>query len=387
MALKAARRSAIAPFIVMDVLQAATARDRAASNAAGRSVHLEIGQPGTGAPRPVLDAAARALYADKLGYTETFGLPLLRESIRTHYRTAYAADVATDRIVVTTGSSAGFILAFLAAFDVGDRVALAEPGYPAYRNILSALGIEVVSLPVDSRVRFQPTVDMLEAAGPLDGLIVASPANPTGTMLSAGQLAELAIWCHRRGVRFVSDEIYHGIVFGGAASTALASSPSAIVINSFSKYYAMTGWRLGWMVLPPDLIRAVEVLAQNLFISPPTLPQHAAIAAFACTDELEAKVAHYRANRDLLIAELPKSGFVDFAPPDGAFYLYCDVGHMTNDSAAFCRRMLDEAGVAATPGTDFDPARGARYVRFSFAGTRDDMSEATRRLARWRGAG
>ncbi len=385
MALKAARRSAIAPFMVMDVLRAATARDRGASNAAGRSVHLEIGQPGTGAPRRVLDAAARALYADKLGYTETFGLPLLRESIRSHYRSAYDSDVALDRIVVTTGSSAGFILAFLAAFDAGDRVALAEPGYPAYRNILSALGIDVVSIPVDARVRFQPTVALLEAAGPLDGLIVASPANPTGTMLDTEQLAQLADWCHRRGVRFISDEIYHGIVFSGAASTALASSPSAVVINSFSKYYAMTGWRLGWMVLPADLIRPVEVLAQNLFISPPTLPQHAAIAAFTCTEELEAKVAQYRANRDLLIAELPKAGFIDFAPADGAFYLYCDVGHMTNDSAAFCRRMLDEAGVAATPGIDFDPARGARYVRFSFAGTIDDMSEATRRLTRWRG--
>ncbi len=387
MALKAARRSAIAPFIVMDVLRAATARDRAARDAAGRAVHLEIGQPGTGAPRPVLDAAARALYADKLGYTETFGLPLLRQSIQAHYRKAYAAEVSVDSIVVTTGSSAGFILAFLAAFDAGDRVAVAEPGYPAYRNILAALGIEVVNVPVDARVRFQPTIELLDAAGPLDGLIIASPANPTGTMLDARQLAELASWCHRRGVRLVSDEIYHGIVFDGAASTALASSASAIVINSFSKFYAMTGWRLGWMVLPADLLRPVEVLAQNLFISPPTLPQHAAIAAFSCTTELEANVARYRANRDLLIAELPRAGFTEFAPADGAFYLYCDVGHMTNDSAAFCRRMLDEAGVAATPGTDFDPARGARFVRFSFAGTRDDMLEATRRLRRWRSAG
>lgn len=387
MALKAARRSAIAPFIVMDVLQAASARDRAARDPSGRSIHLEIGQPGEGAPQRVLDAAARALYAEKLGYTETFGVPALRARIARHYAESYGVEVPVERIVVTTGSSAAFILGFLAAFDAGDRVALADPGYPAYRNILAALGVEVVGLPADADGRFQPTVALLERAGPLDGLIVASPANPTGSMLAAPELRALTSWCTARGVRFVSDEIYHGIVYREPATTALAVSDSAIVINSFSKYYAMTGWRLGWMILPDDLLRPVEVLAQNLFISPPALPQLAALAAFDCRAELDARVAVYRANRDLLMAELPKAGFRDFAPADGAFYLYCDVGHMTNDSEQFCRRMLDEAGVAATPGVDFDRERGSRFLRFSFAGSPSDMDEAVRRLQVWRGVG
>jgi len=383
MALGPSRRSEIAPFLVMDVLRAASARDRAARDPSDRTVHLEIGQPGSGAPQPVLDAAAEALRSDRLGYTDAFGLPALRARIAAHYRDAYGVDVPAERIVVTTGSSGAFVLAFLAAFDAGARVALADPGYPAYRNILAALGVDVVGLPTDARDRFQPTVARLEAAGRLDGLIVASPANPTGTMLSAAELERLARWCAGAGVRLVSDEIYHGIIYGDPAAT-LAGTPDAIVINSFSKYFAMTGWRLGWMVVPPDLLRAVEVLAQNLFISPPSLPQLAALAAFDCGAELDARVAAYRANRDLLLAELPKAGFVDFAPADGAFYLYCDVGHMTNDSVAFCQRMLAEAGVAATPGTDFDPARGARHVRFSFAGSHEDMARACERLRRWR---
>jgi aspartate/methionine/tyrosine aminotransferase len=373
----------MARFVVLVVGRAARARDRAARDPSDRTVHLEIGQPGSGAPQPVLDAAAEALRSDRLGYTDAFGLPALRARIAAHYRDAYGVDVPAERIVVTTGSSGAFVLAFLAAFDAGARVALADPGYPAYRNILAALGVDVVGLPTDARDRFQPTVARLEAAGRLDGLIVASPANPTGTMLSAAELERLARWCAGAGVRLVSDEIYHGITYGDPAAT-LAGTPDAIVINSFSKYFAMTGWRLGWMVVPPDLLRAVEVLAQNLFISPPSLPQLAALAAFDCGAELDARVAAYRANRDLLLAELPKAGFVDFAPADGAFYLYCDVGHMTNDSVAFCQRMLAEAGVAATPGTDFDPARGARHVRFSFAGSHEDMARACERLRRWR---
>ena len=385
MAFGPSRRSAIPPFIVMDVLRAATERDRQARDEDGRSIHLEIGQPGMAAPDRVLDAAARALRSDRLGYTDAFGLPALRARIAADYRARHGVEVPAERIVLTTGSSGAFILAFLAAFDAGARVAIAEPGYPAYRNILTALGVETVGLPVDARDRFQPTIERLEAAGRLDGLIVASPANPTGTMLPRADLEALAEWCARKGVWLVSDEIYHGIVYGEAAAT-LAGFAHTIVVNSFSKYFAMTGWRLGWMVVPPDLVRAVEVLAQNLFISPPSLPQHAALAAFDCREELDARVAAYRENRDLLLAELPKAGFVDFAPADGAFYLYCDVGHMTNDSAAFCRRMLAEAGVAATPGTDFDPGRGARHVRFSFAGTRADMERACERLRRWRSA-
>jgi aspartate/methionine/tyrosine aminotransferase len=386
MALKVARRGVVPPFIVMDVMRAANARDRAATGPDERAVHLEVGQPGTPAPALVRAAAVRALEQDRLGYTEAFGVPQLRARIAAHYRETYGCVVPAERIAVTSGSSGAFILAFLAAFEAGDRVALAEPGYPAYRNILTALGIEAVGLPATRDHNFQPTPELLERAGRLDGLIIASPANPTGSMLAASELAQLVRWCRDHGVRLVSDEIYHGIVYEGRAQTALAYGDEPVVINSFSKYYSMTGWRLGWMVAPPDAARAVETLAQNLFISPPTLAQLAAIAAFDAREECDANVARYRRNRDLLLAELPKAGFRDFAPPDGAFYLYADVGHMTNDSEEFCRQMLAEAGVAATPGTDFDPRRGARALRFSFAGTTEDMAEAARRLVVWRGA-
>jgi aspartate/methionine/tyrosine aminotransferase len=384
MALKIARRAGISPFIAMDVLRAANARDHAAVSAAERSVHLEVGQPGTQAPRQVREAAKAALDTDRLGYTDALGVPALRERIARHYRDMYGLGVPAERIVVTTGSSGAFLLAFLAAFDHGDRVALADPGYPAYRNILKALGIEVVGLPADVRSRFQPTPALLERAGDIEGLIVASPANPTGSMMSPDELAAVMRWCRAKGVRFISDEIYHGITYGRPAATALSFGEDAIVINSFSKYFSMTGWRLGWMIVPPDLLRAVEVLAQNLFISPPSLPQCAAVAAFDATEELDANVARYRANRDLLLAELPAAGFAEFAPADGAFYLYADVASMTNDSEAFCRRMLAEAGGAATPGPDFDPGRGRAFVRFSYAGTEADMIEAARRLKAWR---
>jgi aspartate/methionine/tyrosine aminotransferase len=264
-------------------------------------------------------------------------------------------------------------------------VALADPGYPAYRNILTALGIEPVSVVADYDTRFQPTPALLDrVAGPIHGLIVASPANPTGSMMAPEELAAVARWCREHSVRLISDEIYHGITYGMRAATALAFTDEAIVINSFSKYFSMTGWRLGWMIVPPDLLRAVEVLAQNLFISPPSLPQLAAIAAFDAREELDRNVARYRANRDLLLRALPEAGFTRFAPADGAFYLYTDVAHMTNDSEAFCKRMLAETGVAATPGTDFDPGRGSTFVRFSYAGTTEDMLEAARRLKAWR---
>jgi aspartate/methionine/tyrosine aminotransferase len=385
MALKIARRGGIAPFIVMDVMQAANARDLAAKTAAERCVHLEVGQPGTPAPRAVRAAAAAALENERLGYTLALGIDTLRARIARHYRDMYGVDVPPERIVVTTGSSGAFLLSFLAAFDHGDRVALADPGYPAYRNILQALGIEPVGVVADHDSRFQPTPALLDrVGGPIHGLIVASPANPTGSMMAPEELAAVARWCRARGVRLVSDEIYHGITYGTRAATALAFSDEAIVINSFSKYFSMTGWRLGWMVVPPDLLRAVEVLAQNLFISPPTLPQLAAVAAFDARDELDGNVARYRANRDLLLQALPEAGFTRFAPADGAFYLYADVAHMTNDSEAFCKRMLAETGVAATPGTDFDPGRGRHFVRFSYAGTSADMIEAARRLKVWR---
>ena len=380
MALKVAARGGIPPFIVMDVMRAAEARQAAGHDV----VHLEIGQPSTSAPAAVLRAAQDALAQDRIGYTGAFGIPPLRAKLAEWYRARYGVAVDPARIAFTAGSSGAFVLTFLAAFDPGDRVALAAPGYPAYRNILTALGVETVSLEATEADNFQPTVDLLERAGRLDGLIVASPSNPTGTMLPRATLAALARWCRQNGVRLVSDEIYHGITYGEPATTALAVDPDAVIVSSFSKYFSMTGWRLGWAILPADLVRAVECLAQNLFISPPTLSQHAALAAFDCVPELEGHVARYARNRSLLLEDLPKAGFDRLAPAEGAFYLYADVAHLTNDSVAFCRRMLDEAGVAATPGTDFDPARGSRYLRFSFAGATEEMAEAARRLRAWR---
>jgi aspartate/methionine/tyrosine aminotransferase len=384
MTLKVARRAVVPPFIAMEVLRAANERAAAGE----RVLHLEIGQPDTGAPAAVIEAAQRALSNHRLGYTEALGIWPLREAIAAHYRNSYGTDVDPARIVVTTGSSGAFILGFLAAFEPGDRVALAAPGYPAYRNILQALGLRPVDLPTGPETRFQPTPALLDAAaadldGPIDGLIVASPSNPAGSMLNRTELANLVGYCSRHGIRLVSDEIYHGIVYDGVAATAAALGDTAIVVNSFSKYFSMTGWRLGWMVLPQDLLRAVECLAQNLFISPPTLPQLAALAVFGCGAELDAHVARYRRNRDLLLAELPKAGFARFAPADGAFYLYADVGELTNDSEAFCQRMLSETGVAATPGIDFDTGRGNHFLRFSYAGSTENISEAAGRLRRW----
>lgn len=381
MALKISRRGRVPPFIVMDVLRAANERQ-----AAGESVvHLEVGQPSTGAPRGAVAAARAALESDNLGYTEAFGRPDLRRRIVRHYKDEYGADVDLGRIVVTTGSSGAFLLAFLAAFDEGDRVALAAPGYPAYRNILTALGIDAVTVEVGAETNFQPTPALLDGiAGRLDGLIVASPANPTGTMIHAAEMTALTAYCRARGMRLVSDEIYHGIAYDRRAETALAFDSEAIVVNSFSKYYSMTGWRLGWMVVPEPLLRSIECLAQNFYISPPTLSQVAAVAAFECKDELETNVRRYAANRALLLKELPKAGFGRMAPAEGAFYLYADVTDMTNDSAEFCRRMLAETGVAATPGIDFDPGRGHRFMRFSFAGATAEMAEAARRIIEWR---
>jgi aspartate/methionine/tyrosine aminotransferase len=294
--------------------------------------------------------------------------------------------VPVERIVVTTGSSGGFLLSFLSAFDHGDRVALAAPGYPCYRNILSALGVEPVSLATSAADRFQPTPALLDEAraeGSIHGLIIASPSNPTGTMLGRTELRALVDYCRAHDIRLISDEIYHGITYHHRADTATELTDDAIVINSFSKYFSMTGWRLGWMVVPEDLMRPVESLTQNFFISPPTLSQVAAVAAFDCHHELEANVARYAANRELLLAELPKAGFNDLAPADGAFYIYADVGHLTNDSEEFCRRILNEAGVAITPGVDFDPWRGNRFLRFSFAESTREMAAAADALRRW----
>lgn len=377
---KASSRGAIAPFIVMDVMRAAN--ERAAEG--GDVLHLEVGQPAASPPRAVLEAAKAAIDGERLGYTDAFGLVALRRRIAGYYRDIYGVEVDPRRIVATTGSSGGFVLAFLSAFDAGDRIALACPGYPAYRNILKALDLEPVEVFVGPDTNFQPTPELLDRVpGRLDGLMVASPSNPTGTMIGNRGLKDLADYCRGRGIRLVSDEIYHGITFGEPATTALAVDGQAFVINSFSKYFCMTGWRLGWMVVPDDLLRSVECLGQNLFISPPTLSQHAAIRVFDCLDDLDANVAVYARNRALLLDRLPKAGLPRLASAEGAFYIYADVTHLTNDSDAFCRRLLRETGVALTPGIDFDPHRGNRFVRFCFAGGTETIAEAARRLEAW----
>ncbi len=380
MALKTSQRGNVPPFIVMDVVQAAAQREAVGEHV----VHLEIGQPATSAPAGVIAAAQAALHSERIGYTVALGIPELRDAIARHYHDFYGQSVPAERIVVTTGSSGAFLLSFLSAFDAGDRVALASPGYPAYRNILRAVGVEVIDLLSGPETNFQPTPAMLDAVeGEIDGLIIASPSNPAGTMIHRDEFKALVDFCGTRGIRLISDEIYHGLSYEEDAETALAFSSDAIIINSFSKYFSMTGWRLGWMVVPQDILRSVECLAQNLFISPPTLSQHAAVAAFDCTDEIKANMQRYRANRALLLDALPKAGFDKLASADGAFYIYADVTELTNDSTVFCQRMLDEAGVAATPGVDFDPSRGNRYVRFSFAGSTEDMALAAQRLKDW----
>jgi aspartate/methionine/tyrosine aminotransferase len=379
MALRPARRGLVPPFIAMDVLRAANAREAAGADV----IHLEVGQPGTPAPAPVLAAASRALAGERIGYTDALGIAPLREKIAAHYRAQYGVAVTPAEVVVTTGSSAAFQLAFLAAFAPGERVALAVPGYPAYRNILTALDIEPVLVEVGENAHYQPTPELLEGAGDLAGLIVASPANPTGTMIAPAELERLARWCHERQIRLVSDEIYHGITYAGPAATARAFGSEAIVVNSFSKYYSMTGWRLGWMLVPPDLSRSVECLAQNFYISPPALSQLAALAVFDCRPELDGHVARYRANRDQLTGALRSAGLVRIAPAEGAFYLYVDVSGVTGDSAELCRRLLAESGVAATPGRDFDPIHGSGWMRLSFAGPSSEITEAARRLEDW----
>ncbi len=384
--LKTGQGASAPPFLVMDVIAAANARQAALPAGAPGIIRMEVGQPGTGAPSGAVAAVQAALGARlPMGYTEALGLPSLRARIARHVRDWYGLDVPAGRIAVTSGASGGFPLAFLAAFDRGDRIALAAPFYPPYVNVLTALGMRPVVLQADAATRFQPTVAMLDALDPRpDGLIVASPGNPAGTMLHPDELAAIAAWCHANGVRLVSDEIYHGLQYGQPIATASAFSPSAIVVNSFSKYFSMTGWRVGWMVLPEDLVRPVERLAQNLVISAPHVSQLAAEAAFDCTPELEANVAQYRRSRDHLLQALPAAGFPRLSPAEGAFYLFADVSDRTDDSVAFCARMLAEAGVAATPGVDFDHARGRHFVRFSYCGPEPLMREAAERLHSFR---
>jgi aspartate/methionine/tyrosine aminotransferase len=379
-AFRPARRSAVAPFTVMQVLEVANRRARE-----GRPVHhLEIGEPGDGPPVSVLEAAREALGRVPLGYSEALGLPALRARIARLYAERYGITVPTERIAVTSGASGAFVLGFLAAFDPGDRVAVTLPAYPAYRNILEALGVEVVTVPTGPETRFQPTVEALEALpGPLAGLVLQSPANPTGTMLDERALDRLARWCASRGVRLVSDEIYHGITYGAPAVSALAADPHALIVNSFSKYWCMTGWRLGWAVLPEDLLEPFTRLAQNLFIAPSTIAQYAALAALDAGPELDARVAIYRRNRDRLLAALARGGLKRVAPPDGAFYLWVEIAERGEPATRFCRRLLEETGIALTPGVDFDPLRGEAWVRLAFAGAEAAVAEAADRLAAW----
>ncbi len=374
------RGADISAFIVMEVMKAAAEREAAG----GDVIHMEVGQPGTKAPAKVLAAAQAALDQELIGYTGALGIPELRAAIARHYGDFYGIEVPAARIIVTTGSSGAFLLSFLSAFDAGDRVVMAEPGYPAYRNILTALGRVPVGLPCHADTHFQPTPALLDRIeGPLHGLLVASPSNPTGTMIKHDEMKALVDYSLGRGLHFISDEIYHGITFDAPAVTALEFTDEAIIINSFSKYFSMTGWRLGWMVVPERLLPLCEKLAQNFFISPPALSQHAAVAAFDCREEIEANIAVYARNRDLLLREFPKLGLSRLAAADGAFYIYADVRDYTNDSVDFCRRMLAETGIAATPGVDFDPHRGHVYVRFSFAGTTEAMERAVAALKSW----
>lgn len=379
----AAARANVPPFHVMDLLAAAAERQRTH----GDLVNLVAGQPSTGAPAGVSAAAIRLLGSgDPLGYTTATGIVELRAAIAGHYRRTYDVAVDADDVIVTTGSSGGFLLAFLAAFDAGARVAIARPGYPCYRNVLSALGCDLVEIPTGPATRFQPTPAQLaeaHAQQPLDGLVVASPANPTGTMLLPEELAAIARWCEEHGVQLVSDEIYHGIQYAGSrSSSAWETSREAIVFGSFSKYFSMTGWRLGWMLAPERLRRPVDVLTGNFSICPPALAQHAALAAFddASYAELDGHVARYAHNRGLLLDGLRRLGIDRLAPADGAFYAYADVGHLTTDSMAYCRDLLARTGVAVATGVDFDTVDGGRFLRFSFAGTADDITTALDRL-------
>jgi aspartate/methionine/tyrosine aminotransferase len=380
----ARRIERVAPFLAMDVLSAAAAKERRGDSV----VHMEVGQPSAPAPRAAREAARAALDAGRIGYTEALGIAPLRERIARHYRDAYEVALAPERVVVTTGSSAGFVLAFLSLFDPGARVAITAPGYPAYRNILEALGLEPVVIPLakaDGWIMTAAAVEQAHREKPLKGVLAMSPANPSGTMIGRAALAELGRTCRRLGLWFVSDEIYHGLTYDAPASTALASDDDAVVINSFSKYYCMTGWRVGWIVVPERLVRPIERLAQNLYISPPYLSQVAALASFDGVEELEAVKEGYARNRALLLEELPRIGIADMHPVDGAFSIYADVARFTNDSIAWSRRMLDEAGVAATPGLDFDATEGSHYLRLSFAGSEADCREAVRRLKAWIG--
>ncbi|MBL1437860.1 MAG: aminotransferase class I/II-fold pyridoxal phosphate-dependent enzyme [Rhodobacteraceae bacterium] len=370
-------RGDVAPFIVMDVMEAARLEE-----AKGRHIiHMEVGQPATGAPKGAIEALKSAMDAGPLGYTVALGLPALRARIAEMYLARYGVQIAPERVVVTAGSSAGFLLSFISLFDVGARVAIGDPAYPSYRNILKSQGLETVRIETNTASNFQPMPEQLDED--LAGLLVASPSNPTGTMLGKAELAALAAACKKNDIAFISDEIYHGIEYNTRAVSALEVSDDVYVINSFSKYYSMTGWRVGWMVVPQNHVRRIERLSQNLFICAPHAAQVAALAAMECDDELQAHLKTYTRNREVLIEGLPKAGFGNFASPDGGFYIYADVSDLTNDSRALAAEILQDAGVAVTPGLDFDPERGHKTLRFSYARSTSDMIEGVARLQKW----
>lgn len=369
------RRSAVDPFIVMDVMEAA----RAAEASGRRIIHMEVGQPGTGAPLEACDRLARDMDNGPLGYSVALGIPELRARIARHYGEWYDVDIDPGRVIVTSGASGAFLLAFSALFDTGDRVGLGFPCYPSYRQILRALDIEPVGLPTSLESRLQPREEDVAAAN-LHGLIVASPGNPSGTTLSRDRMAGLAHLMTEIGGAFISDEIYHGLSYDGPVTSALEVTDDVYVINSFSKYFSMTGWRVGWMVVPESHVRTVERLAQNMFICAPHAAQRLALYAMECGSELDQNVAAYRQNRDLLIKALPEMGVTRIAPPDGAFYIYADVSGFTDDSLALSRQILDQAGVAVTPGLDFDPDEGGKWMRLSYAGAPRDIAEGAKRL-------
>ena len=371
-------RADVDPFIVMDVMEAA----RKAEESGHHIIHMEVGQPGTGAPKGATEALSRALKTDPLGYTVALGLPALRQRIARMYGDWYNVDLNPDRVIITPGSSGGFLLAFTALFDSGDRVGVGAPGYPSYRQILSALGLVPVDLPTAPQNRLQP-VPADFAGLDLAGLMVASPGNPTGTMLDRSAMSALIEATHGMGASFISDEIYHGIEYEAKAVTALEVTDEVYVINSFSKYFGMTGWRVGWMVVPEDQVRVVERIAQNMFICAPHASQLVALAAMDCDDELQGNLKVYATNRSLMLSGLPRAGFTNIAPPDGAFYVYADVSDLTSDSRAFAAEILDKAGVAVTPGLDFDPVRGATTLRFSYARATADIKEGLTRLAKF----
>ncbi len=379
MALKISSRTEIAPFYVMEVMRAAAARETAGSEV----LHLEVGQPSTAAPEKARERAIDAIQNEILGYTSALGMDSLRERLSLHYQDWYGVNIGAERIAVTMGASGAFTLAFLACFEAGDRVAVPSPGYPCYRNTLRAFGVEVVDVPVGYDTRFQPSPQILETIGPIDGIVVASPSNPTGTMLLPGELKELTYWCKEQGVRLISDEIYHGITYGTSAPTAAAEWNEAVVVNSFSKYFSMTGWRLGWLVLPSNLVSPVERLAQNAFIAAASVSQHAALGAFESQSELEANIERYTVNRAILLEGLPTAGISQLAPADGAFYIWAQVDHLCDDSQDLAQEWLEDLGIAVTPGIDFDPDQGHRFIRFSFSGSTHEIKETVRKLTAW----